>query len=82
MDKFVFIDIQQLMDEIEVRIIKVKKLMEESIPGARVADSSIRVLAEVHDAGGVVSKEEWLTIGKKHGMDARGLGGWAQRPRA
>jgi len=76
MDEYIVNDIQQLVDEIEVRIIKVKKLMEDSTSGDSAADSSIRVLAEVYDAGGVVGKEQWLAIGKKHGMDARGLGGF------
>lgn len=76
MDKDTVNDIQQLVDEIEVRLIKVKKLMESSTFGGNAPDSSIRVLAEVDDAGGIVSKEEWLEIGKKHGMDARGLGGF------
>ena len=76
MDRYTVSDIQQLVSEIEVRLLKLRKLMEASTAGDRSADISMKVLAEVDDAGGVVSREKWLAIGKKYGMDARGLGGF------
>ena len=69
-------EIRHLLEEIEVRVAKVREVIGDSRSSADNSDNSVKILVEVYNAGGVVTKEEWRKIAKKHGMDTRGLGGF------
>ena len=73
------IEIRTLIEEIETRIVKIKELFEDSEPSmgtSEIQATRMKILAEVHKKGGIVTKNEWKKIGKKYGIDARGLGGF------
>lgn len=76
MDNNIMSDLQQLFDEIEIRLAKAKKLIENPNSSSNLPDKNLKVLVDVHKKGGVVTADDWKAIGKKHGMDARGLGGF------
>lgn len=57
-------EIRRMIDEIE-RIIGIKK--EE--------DKRLRLLKKIHDAGGIIDRNDFLKFGTECGYDTRGLGG-------
>lgn len=64
-----------LLDEIEDRFSRIRQLLRPLAQGDD-EDIGARVLAEVLEQGGSVTKEELYRIAAAHGMDRRGLGGF------
>lgn len=62
-----------LLQQIKEKITKVEELLGESVEDT---EKWLKVLKDVEKKEGIVTKEEWITIGKKNGYDSRGLGGF------
>ncbi len=65
-----------LIQEAEEILQHVKSLLESSSARVQEVDLGERILAEILQRGGSVSKQELYALAEKHGMDRRGLGGF------
>lgn len=76
MDENVVIELKQLFEEMESCLKKAKELIENSNSSSKELKKKLEILVAVDKKGGVISKDQWQEIGKRYGMDPRGLGGF------
>jgi len=72
-------ELQEIRDTLKEIVVKLNKMLPEDETEEEYADWYIRrmnILADILEAGGSVSKEQFHKLVKKNGMDTRGVGGF------